>query len=696
MNKIKTILVVIVSIIIVSSMFVIYKAHQNSKIPFIDTLGFYFDGIDADDPDLITCYGKYKENVVKTQIYCFQQYRSSEKYIYEPWRNDFKFSCKVENIVLELPDSIWNKINTIWFKNGDFVIKYTKEQMMQDWSIQEKNSTIRFCSNEKQIKKNSFKSGLDLFLSSSHILGIKNKYLLYAQMLILSLILVFIFKNIFYTLFLKFTFFLKTKISRHKSFWTNLFASFTGIVTIFLILELSLRIVGYIHEKNNIIQNYKLAENADKVVICLGDSFTEGFGSSKGNDYPSVLNNLIQGEFGEEYQTINLGQSGKNTTQIREEFNLYLENHTPELVILMAGSANYWNYYGFEDNGKFLYNIRTFKLIKLLYNNIFNNSKNINELSANKNLFNKDFYHERRENFAYKCDTSFNLKTISKFQRYINNQIPICDYADSLFRSNNIDETEIRELIYYSWITKTNIVFPNSIDSRISKDLLQLLTLYRLNDLNPTSVNQFENAYYRAMYFYVLSLRSSKKAKANYLYLAIAQCPYLEDAYFDLYSSGHFTPYLPIDFKQKAICIKDTLSLYNRKFRLPNYNTTANKVHIKENLNLDINTNKINQWAEVDLEDIINQCRKKGVKLILMTYPYKYKNPLYEPINGVIEQLSVRYSIQLIDNYTVFKNLDNQKEYYVSDGHCSDKGYVFIANQVFNLIIDKKILDKTE
>lgn len=692
MNKTKLLISSAIIIFFLLIAFVIIKSYNYSKIPFINTTGFYFDGINANDPSFINAYGLYNPHNSKTTLHCFQQYRTSDEYIYLDWRADLKFNYKANVLILQMPDSIWNKINTVWFKNGNNVIKYSSEEMLSEWEHQVQDGVISFKSTEKQVNRNSFTDGVHLFINTTTIFGISCKCYTLLGLLFLALIFICYFRkpiNDFCTLLLSR---IKLILLKHKSFYSKVFAVFIGIFTLLIILELALRIIGYVHEHQNIDKNYSLAENTDNVIICLGDSFTDGIGASKGNDYPSVLDKLIKNEYCNKYQTLNFGQSGKNTTQIKDEFINYTQKNTPEMVIMMAGSANYWNYYGFEDKGKLIYSIKTFKLIKLLYNNIFNNQSELHSNHNEKNVFNEQYY-KRRQEFKNRTDSIVTNDSTSNFAKYVKTQLPINNYIDSIFNTGYINENELRDLIFYAVLTNTKIKIPEIVYNNISPDILQLLGVYKIMVGEYCSLDNFSSEYYKALYYYVQSFNYKDYSKINYLLLTIKEFPYFEDAYYELYSSTHFTPALPQDFEQKAFCIKDTLNFYKSKFGFSdNKISVINSVNINESLTLDIKTSKINYWIDNDLEDIIIQCRKKGIKLMLMTYPYQYEENLFQPVNGIIENLSKKYSITLINNYSNFKKAGNPKKYYVADSHCSDLGYSIIAESIFTEIVKKDIL----
>ncbi len=72
-----------------------------------------------------------------------------------------------------------------------------------------------------------------------------------------------------------------------------------------------------------------LAPNA--TILAFGDSLTDGVGVSRANSYPTVLAKLTG------RRVINVGISGETTEQGLARFAALLEQHQPELVILLEG-----------------------------------------------------------------------------------------------------------------------------------------------------------------------------------------------------------------------------------------------------------------------------------------------------------------------------------------------------------------------
>jgi len=647
---------------------VIFSSYFTSKIPFISTTGFFIDGIDSDDPNLISTWAEYENTKIEKPIYCYQQYRSSVDYIYQDWRKDMRFVLKADIIVIEMPDSIWNKVNTIWFKSGKSVIKYEKSEMLENWICTKTDSLIRFTSGQSQISLKTFADGFQSFWNTKLTYFIKVKCMVLIAFVFSILLFLFNFRYKFKPLLIRIYQKLRANIARNMKFWSKVFVFVAGTIIALILIESSLRILGYFHKRQHIAKNYSISENSENIFICLGDSFTEGFGSSEGNSYPEVLEELINSESTIKYKVANFGQSGKNTTQIKDEFFKYLENHTPELVVIMAGSANYWNYYGFEDRNKWIYQIRTFKLIKLIWNELFVSNKHTENCTPL--FYTEENYQENRNEFYELLQMNLPVKI----------EDSLSYYAD-------------RDMIYYNLLYADSLCFDSIYLSGLENELKQfclVINFYKGVDIN---IDSLDSQYLRALYYYLKSFSENPQLRKKYLYLSINEFPYIEDVYYQLLKSKCIMPVLPNDFEHNRVCIIDSLNYYRTKFGEDIDLIKVAEVDIDENLDLSIKTRKINSWVKSDLEDIIIKCQEKGIKVILMTYPFKYEKPLFWPVNGVIKELSVLYNIKLIDNFEIFKEIETDNEsYYVSDGHCNDRGYSLISNEIFKLLKAERLL----
>lgn len=197
----------------------------------------------------------------------------------------------------------------------------------------------------------------------------------------------------------------------------------TGFIITFILLEVGLRIIGYIH-LNKMRKKGRSSQHKSKyTILCVGDSFTYGLGAPSDMAYPKQLERMLKDHFGKnEVDVINKGGGGCNTSHLlyRRGYKIKesIKNTPPEVVILMVGGQNLWNYWGYgkymQERGiisrvkDLLYRIRIFKLAKLLYTNIRKerDEKELNDKDTqngikclvDKNFFSLDKY-ERNKNY---------------------------------------------------------------------------------------------------------------------------------------------------------------------------------------------------------------------------------------------------------------------------------------------------------
>lgn len=103
---------------------------------------------------------------------------------------------------------------------------------------------------------------------------------------------------------------------------------------------------------------------------------------------------------------------------------------------------------------------------------------------------------------------------------------------------------------------------------------------------------------------------------------------------------------------------------------------------------LDFSKNEtISKVLEYDLERIVRLARENRVTLILQTYPKSILE------NVTIETTSRKYNSCLVNNEIIFKE-KAQSDFFVADGHCNDKGYGLIAENVYDILVKKEILSR--
>lgn len=164
---------------------------------------------------------------------------------------------------------------------------------------------------------------------------------------------------------------------RHK----QRFAAFCiGCVTVVVLTEIFLRVLGAAYSYG--IYNDKRADSDKYVILCVGDSYVYGSGAAPGKSFPAQLEGLLNSNNTgnkADFVVINRGVPAQNTSELINQLQDNIDALRPDLILLLSGGANYWNYFGYvepQERGDILHalrnysrRIRIYKLTKLLWIN---------------------------------------------------------------------------------------------------------------------------------------------------------------------------------------------------------------------------------------------------------------------------------------------------------------------------------------
>ena len=85
-------------------------------------------------------------------------------------------------------------------------------------------------------------------------------------------------------------------------------------------------------------------EGGARTVLCLGDSFTYGFGATNGGtSYPGRLEARLNARPNEQWRVVNSGFPGKNSAHALSSLGYHLENLNPNFVIVLTGANDTWS-----------------------------------------------------------------------------------------------------------------------------------------------------------------------------------------------------------------------------------------------------------------------------------------------------------------------------------------------------------------
>lgn len=196
----------------------------------------------------------------------------------------------------------------------------------------------------------------------------------------------------------------------------------------------------------------------------------------------------------------------------------------------------------------------------------------------------------------------------------------------------------------------------------------------------------------KAAYYYLSALASGSFDVAA-LRNSIKNDPYLEDTYMELVNLKEKCPGLPEKYIENRYSYNDTILYYRVLFGLQSQKADPYFAHIVENTEEVASTSQINHWVKTDLTEIVNICRNNGVSVVLMCYPFLHKSSLSYPVNEVIRSVAREYDVILLDNEAIFDTIKTDRNtYFISDGHCSSKGYSLMSNSLYKLIVSNGLL----
>jgi tetratricopeptide (TPR) repeat protein len=119
---------------------------------------------------------------------------------------------------------------------------------------------------------------------------------------------------------------------------------FAGVILAFLVLEAGLRIFGSFYEKN---ARQPADPGSGITVLCVGDSFTVGLGAPEDKSFPSQLQSLLNAKRPDlSFRVVNRGVVIQNSSQLLSALQANIEAVRPEVVVVMTGLANGWNFQG--------------------------------------------------------------------------------------------------------------------------------------------------------------------------------------------------------------------------------------------------------------------------------------------------------------------------------------------------------------
>ncbi|MDD5115937.1 MAG: tetratricopeptide repeat protein [Candidatus Omnitrophica bacterium] len=422
---------------------------------------------------------------------------------------------------------------------------------------------------------------------------------------------------------------------------------FVGLFTVFAVLETSLRIIGYNYQKarETSVRGLRSKGKDGFTILCLGNSFTLGIGAPAGQSYPDHLQRIFNLNNPDmKVIVVNRGVGCENTTELLGKLKGHIENIRPDLIILQTGQVNgvnfcrYTEYLNRISPCRFSFGRAIYSLHDLLCK--IRTYKLLSLLTANL----KDKHKSERP--------------LAEYQRrdigQMDAELAIRSYDKDFFA----DEKKVKEAI--SLFKKGIEESPNYPNSYA---FIGRIYLYQGN-------------YDKALKWFIKGVMANPDFRKNV------------DAGEDNHNYRLIREMREVAVSRHEARIVKKIDEFTSEFS-KKYPGSA------ENL-LSLSRNNISAWVESDIEEAVRICRDRGVKIILQDYglcPISSDCKFY---NDAIRNVALHLQVPLVDNEKIFQEIMDKggkpEDYFIADGHCNSNGYRLMAVNVYDKIIEEKII----
>ncbi|MDD5156277.1 MAG: GDSL-type esterase/lipase family protein, partial [Candidatus Omnitrophica bacterium] len=420
----------------------------------------------------------------------------------------------------------------------------------------------------------------------------------------------------------------------------SLFAALAAIETV-------LYVSGKIYHAYRIDAGPDRLQDGDTVrVLCIGDSFTFGAGAEKGRSYPEQLEILMRDKkMNDRFSVFNAGICGATSSLLVKNLEENLRRYSPDILIVLIGcnetvdmflqETDYFRFKkGRSNRMRVLENFSDLRVAKLFKRGLEGLAVTIwkHRLGAQCNDDKSRRASEQKHRQALSIDgqkTGEFYRLIRSGKGYLNEHSSDVTLAAEEYKKAIQIMPDNEE--GYLCLAQTYLHL-----NKLDLALAQLETAKRLNPHNQELFAQLWVLYYR-----MGKADLARDALERYLCLS----PLEIRKYLPLLNNG-FPP------------ISDTETFEKALFH--------------------------------NLKKIADEARRRKIKVVLMNYP-GHEWPALEKFTG-------ENGIPFIDQRLSFKELElregyQKNDYFAEDGHCKNKGYAVMAENVFNLI--KEMFDGT-
>ena len=389
-----------------------------------------------------------------------------------------------------------------------------------------------------------------------------------------------------------------------------------------------------------------------------------------------------------DYSVFNAAECEMNSQELLDRLPSIITEYSPDIMVILVGSANKfnpWNFNKYDKMGfifplkKWVLDLRTYKMMRLIMLNLKAKRAALETPKTTDGTIGK------RRTSVTKYDI---------FKRYLaeNKKIESPD-PDNLHRTLWYKYNQVSLSAAINHATKA-LSSDNDYSSDISAALIYFL--FRAGDTVPVDtlieyardkypedplIESAIACYYRELAEIYRNSREFERSIDIYLKAISTDSK-------DYYNYYWIAKLLPLQSKYDSIIVYEFLKkMAQNNPELLSLDVFSNNLRLfKSKQEWD---REIEQWLNKNLSDIIHLCKKNNISIVLQEYPVNYLSA-----NSIIKAAAYNHSLPLVKNLTLFAVMPDKNKYILDDDHCTAAGHELMAKNVYNKLIEEKLINK--
>jgi lysophospholipase L1-like esterase len=440
-------------------------------------------------------------------------------------------------------------------------------------------------------------------------------------------------------------------------FKIKLLILFTSLVICVVLAELLLRSAGgVILARNDHLNKMGELDPHSTRILAVGDSFTNGGMTRYDQDYPHVLEQMLNKDKGRSVgaiHVINAGVCGATTRELLGFLPEWIEKYRPRIVVFLAGSANWFTLLkrmindgsgdGLAPLSGFFTDLRIVKVAKLMAFESF--AERMAEDRRPRDIYGRSVSMDSAPNTRWSAYTAY----IQAGPR------PTGDGPAAAVARIHKAAGDERDGDVLRLLGDAQRQFPGS-------ELIANASAYYLREIGDRFRSSMKR--YLAIEYYLAALQHDPQDPYLYHWISVLH------QYQSRFSAEMLKRSIE-DLAQALPAVAE--SELHRRYVL----------NFKERM---AEEDAIMAETRRDLEAIASLCRAHGITLIIQNYPVPY-----QMINDELQRFARQQDLPFVDNLRAFEYNQHVDRYFFDDEHCTFEGHAIIAGNVAGVL--RKVLE---